>query len=79
MHPKLVVNLAHAGNVLGDILGQSLGLAAIHVAAQGDLSIAYANLNLGGVDVGILGETFAKVFIDAIIRAAITFWPAAGK
>ena len=47
---ELVVDLAHAGDPLGQVLGQPLVIAVLHGVQQRDLATGYRDLDLGRVE-----------------------------
>src|SRR6187549_4255814 len=49
-YAKAVVNLAHTGQALHQLLGQHPGIAAVHGAGQGHRAARDLDLDVGGVE-----------------------------
>ena len=69
--------MSDAAGTLGDILGTPPRLAALYGARERHFAVGDAHLDVGRVDIGIVGQTIAHVFADALVRAGVAFWPSA--
>jgi hypothetical protein len=54
------VDQAHARHRLDQLLGQELGVAAVHDAADCHRAALDLDLDLGCVELGILGQNFVQ-------------------
>jgi hypothetical protein len=77
MDAQVVLDVGHAGHALREVLGAAARGAAVDRAAQRDLAAADADLDLRGVDVGVVVEPVADVLLDPLVRALVPLGPAA--
>jgi hypothetical protein len=72
------VNVAHARDLLDEVLGQPLVRPLAHGAEQRDLGVTHANLDVTGVEVARLAHALAHVFPDPLVGALVAARPACG-
>ena len=70
-HPKLVLDVADARDVLDKLLGEAADPAAVRHAAQHDGGVGDLDVHLAGVDVAVAGQQLADFLTDAIVRAPV--------
>jgi hypothetical protein len=63
------VHLLYSRHPLDDVLGQTLRLAAINRARQRHFTALDFALDLPGIEVPVLGQSFTDVFVDPLVRA----------
>src|SRR5687768_7456506 len=63
--------MRHARDPLRDVFGPPPDGAAVHRPAQGDLAVGHADLDVGGVHVGVVGEAVVDVLPDALIPTLV--------
>src|SRR6266542_1262597 len=74
---QLVVDLAHPGDGVDDVLGQALVGPAADRALERDLAVHHAYLDLAGVEIAVLGEPLADVLADPLVGALVALRSAA--
>jgi hypothetical protein len=74
---QVVLDVGDAGHPLGNVLGPPPRLAAVHRARERHLAAADADLDVGGVDVRVVGQPVADVLLDALVGAPVALGPAA--
>src|SRR5690606_2324672 len=67
---QVVLAVAHAAGIAGDVLHLALGPAAVHVALEAHPAVLHPPGHVAHVDVGV-GEQLADLFLDAIVRAGV--------
>jgi hypothetical protein len=67
VHPDLIPHVAHPGNVFHDVLGHSLFMPILNRTAQGHFTVIYLDLDLGGVDLRMVGQPFIDIFANTIV------------
>ena len=77
-YAQLIVNFLDSGNRLDHHFGQMLYGAAFHPAHEGHITRADGYFDVARVYAWMFGQTLANIFLNALIRAPITFGPASG-
>src|SRR5215218_9330345 len=67
LHTQIVLDVRHARRQLRQILGAALEAAARDGAVEHDLAILHGNLDVRGIDEGILGQALAHVLMNALV------------
>ena len=70
-HADEVVHVLDAGHPLDNVGGPAFGVARPQRAGERDFTVADADVDLGCVDVLVLGQALADVFANALVRALI--------
>src|SRR5215212_3734785 len=73
---QIVLDMAHARDRLRDVLGAALLLAVADRARERDLPVLNGDLDLGGVDHGIVGQMLVDILPNPVVRAPIVLRPA---
>src|ERR671913_2386323 len=74
---QVVLHVGHAGQRFREVLGAALLVAAADRPRQGDLPVLHGDLDLRGVDDGVVHETFVDLLADALVGAPVVLRPAA--
>jgi hypothetical protein len=74
---KAVVHVLDAGQALNEILGATFLVARVDRTRKCHLAVFDPDFNIGRIYSIILGQTFARVFTNPFVRAAIAERPAA--
>jgi len=73
----VVLHVAHAGDALGDVLGPAPGVAVVDRTAQRHLAVVDIDVDLRGIDVGVIRQPVVDVLLDALVGAPVAFRAAA--
>src|SRR5204862_223319 len=71
LHPKVFLDVLHAGDLLGDVFRTALVVAAVHRPDERHFALAALDLDLRGVEPGIVAEPVVHVLADAVVRASV--------
>src|SRR3712207_2048964 len=74
---QVVLHVGHAGQRFREVLGAALLVAAADRPGQGDLPILHGDLDLGGIDDGVVHETLVDVLADALVGPLVILRSAA--
>jgi hypothetical protein len=76
LNPEIVLDMRDAGNGFGKVLGVAFLEAAAHRARRRDLAVRDGDLDLGRVDMRIIGQSVVHVLADALVRTLVALRPA---
>src|SRR5439155_24340784 len=75
----LVLDVPHAPEVLGQVLGEPLRVTVRNASGERHLAVHHANFNVARVEIPMPRHPFADVLPDAFVRPLITTRPAADE
>src|SRR5690606_2767882 len=70
-HADVVLHVAHTTATVGKVFGAVLHPAVLDGALQRDLPTADPHLDVTGIDVRVMGQPLAQVFVDPCIRTGV--------
>lgn len=71
---KLVGDIADALDLLRKVFNQTLFIAGVNGAGEGDFTARYLDFDLGWIDFMVACEKVTDLFFQAFIRAFVAFW-----
>ena len=70
---KLVGDIAHTLDLLHEVFDQALFISGVHAACKCDFTVRYLDFDLRWIDFMVACEKVTDLFLDAFIRAFVTF------
>src|SRR3546814_600039 len=71
LHLDPVIDAAHAQASVREVLGALLHPALRHASLQGRGALRHLDIQLAGIDVGVLGQPLAQVFGQALVGTGV--------